>query len=267
MCGGNLLVVRKFALLLAFLPFAVLSQDICRDQFVSCVQQTGDSFACRSTYTNCQNGLGNDLVSDNGGEATATGELVFRPELTNVSGGLDGVRLIVSNPTNQPIQVANLTYEVRCANGSTDRAVFFLNTQINANVDNQSVGAAQVVCAVGGGAVSLMEQTPTAEGMASVASQLRYEYPCASGEQRWITLFYQDQGFYRWENSSGYQGSLQRNFVSSEDFASLACSPVSAPESTLIQRASEQILEWFDSPGNSREIRFSPLGNPGGVRG
>lgn len=260
-------MVRKLAFSLLLIPSTGFAQDICRDQFVSCVQQTGDSFACRSTYTNCQNGLGNDLVSDNGGEATATGALVFRPELTNVVGGLDGVQLVVSNPTNQPIRVANLTYQVRCADGSIDRAVFFLNTQINANVENQGLGSAQVVCATGGGAIALVDQTPSAEGLASVASELRYEYPCANGQQRWITLYHQQQGFYRWENSEGYQGSLQRDFVSSDDFAALACSPLSTPERTLIQRASEQILEWLDSPTNSREIRFSPTGNPGGVRG
>lgn len=260
-------MIRKIPLALLLLPYASLAQDVCRDQFVSCVQQTGDSLACRSTYTNCQNDLGNDLVSDNGGEATATGALVFRPELTNVIGGLDGVQLIVSNPTNQPIRVANLTYQVRCGDGSVDRAVFFLNTKINANVENQGLGSAQVVCATGGGAVALFEQTPSAEGLASVASELRYEYPCANGQQRWITLYHQEQGFYRWENSVGYQGSLQRDFVTSEDFAALACSPLSMPDRTLIQKASEQILDWFDTPSNSQEIRFSPTGNPGGVRG
>lgn len=260
-------MVRKLVVSLVLFPCAAFAQDVCRDQFVSCVQQTGDSFACRSTYTNCQNGLGNDLVGNSGGEATATGELVFRPELTDVVGGLDGVQLVVSNPTNQPIRVANLTYQVRCADGSVDRAVFFLNTQINANVENQGLGSAQVVCATGGGAVALVDQAPVAAGLASVASELRYEYPCANGQMRWITLYFQEQGFYRWENGAGYQGSLQRNFVTSEDFAALACSPLSTPDRTLIQKASEQILEWFDTPSNSREIRFSPTGNPGGVRG
>jgi hypothetical protein len=129
------------------------------------------------------------------------------------------------------------------------------------------VGSTQVVCALGGGAVALESEPPVTEGMASVGNQLRYEYPCANGQQRWITLHHQDQGFYRWENSAGYQGSLQRDFLAEEDFAALACSPLLAPDPTLIQRASQQLREWFDNPGTDTEIRFSPSGNPGGVRG
>lgn len=257
-----------FVFVVTLTPGALWAQDICRDEFVSCVQQSGDSFACRSVYTNCQASQGNDLVSQPASSQTPAedqDELQFSTEIINPGSALTSIRLRVSNPTNQPIQVGNATYPVRCADGSSDRAVFFMDFQVDAGVRNQSAGGDQIVCIGAGGAVSVNDSAAEVQGLASVNPQLEYEYPCANDEYRWITLQYTPQGVYRWQNSQGYEGVLNRDFLTQADFAEQACAPLQPPGFDLINWSAQRIRGWFDNPGTGKVIYYRNGGS--GVRG
>lgn len=247
----------------------VVAQDVCRDQFVSCVQQTGDSFACRSVYTNCQANQGNDQVRQSKNATAQNDQVIMRPVITESNAALSTVRLVVSNPTAQPIQAGNATYPVTCADGSTDRAVFFMDFQIDAGVRDRPIGSDQIVCVGAGGAVSIQTDQAQIEGLSSAASQLEYEFPCSNGDSRTIRLTYHErQQIYRWENSNGYEGVLNRDFIEERQFAELACAPLKPPGINIIGIVRRQLREYLSSPPPKGEkLRVNPMANPGGVRG
>ena len=265
--------IKLIFVLFLLIPCSQASaQDICRDEFVACVQKTGDSFACRSVYTNCQLNQGNDLLLQTQESETDTNSeaLDFRPEITEVYGGFDGIQLWVTNSSANAVQIGNMTYEVSCADGSRDRAVFFIDGIIEGDTKNRRIGSAQVVCANAGGAVALVDSQNTgeAQGLASVAAKLRFEYPCANDQYKWIELTYHQPGnFYRWKNSAGYRGVINEGFIYEKQFASLACEPLSPPSSSYINEAARMLNEWFSSPEGEQEIKYKHSVNPGGVRG
>lgn len=242
------------------------AQDACRDEFVSCVASSGDILACRSVYTNCEAEQGNDLLAQPAGEAAANNrELQLVPEIVEMGSALSSIRLTISNPTGQPIQVGNATYPVTCADGSTDRAVFFMDALVDAGVTGQRAGSDQIVCVGAGGAVAIQQEQAEVAGLASVSPTLEYEYPCANGQYRWITLTYAPQGVYRWSNSLGAQGVLNRDFIYQADFAEAACTPLAPAEPGLINEAARKLNEWLSAPGDGKLIIYRN-GGPG-VRG
>lgn len=246
-----------FLFLFAMSP-GLFAQDICRDEFVSCVATSGDILACRSVYTNCEASQGNDLLANNGPSAAAlsenTGQLKLNPVIQEAGGGLSSVRLLLSNPTEQPIQVGNATYPVRCADGSMDRAVFFMDFLLDAGVQNQAAAGDQLVCIGAGGAVTIDNENAQIAGMASVSSSLDYEFPCANGEYRWIALEYTSQGVYRWSNSQNYRGTINQAFVREQQFLELACTPLDPGEPELVNEARRKLIEWMGNPSPGKLI-------------
>lgn len=259
-------------LFLFFFSSNIIGQDICRDNFVTCVQATGDSFSCRSVYTNCLATGGTDLVGDLQSEKALDDRIesvVFNPQIIQLAGGLTSIRLSVSNPTSHPIQIGTATYPVRCANGSEDRAVFFMDFALDAGVKDTSAGGDQIACIGAGGAISIDKVALQAEGLASTDATLKYEFPCSDGESRWITLTYKpEQRIYRWQNSAKVLGVLNHDFIYEDQFAEEACSTVPASSSSNfrlklspevnaeIDKAIKEISEWMGLPAPGTRVIY-----------
>lgn len=240
-----------------------LAQGVCRDEFVACVAQSGDILACRSVYTNCEAELGNDLIAasyETSDELSSYGDLTLTPMIQNTDFGLSSIRLLVSNSSQQPVQVSTATYPVRCADGSSDRAVFFMNFMVDAGVENQSAGSDQLVCIGAGGVTSIDQGSAEITGLASVGPQLEYEFPCANDQFQWIYLNYQPQGIFRWRNSQGTQGTINQTFVEESSFAELACTPMAIAEPDMIIQARRQISEWMGDPPPGKQIYYRSKG-------
>lgn len=244
---------------LSFLLMAHLSmaQGVCRDEFVDCVSLEGDILACRSVYTNCEADQGNDLLqtaSDPSVSAAQSEGLSLVPSIQNVGAGLTSIRLSISNASKQPIQVGNATYPINCADGSSDRAVFFMDFMLDAGLQNQSAGSDQLVCIGAGGAVSIDTAAAQIDGVASMNSELRYEFPCENGQFQWINLFYGKEGVFRWTNQQSAQGVINRDFIQEQSFAELACFPHQTAEPDLIWQARQLISQWMADPQPGRLI-------------
>lgn len=253
----------RAALYLLIMVFGnlAIAQNSCRDQLVSCTQQTGDAFSCRSVYTNCMAAQGSDLITNSGNQNKG---LTFRTDITASNEALSSVRLFLTNPSSKPVQVSTATFPVKCGDGSVDRAVFFMDFLVEGNVKDRPVGGEQVVCVGRGGAVANVDAGNPAGGAASMSPSLKYEFPCAGGEYRWIEVEYNDVGFFLWSNEKGAQGILNQTFVDTPQFAELACTASKPADQTLILEAKQTLLEWMRDP-NPGELIY-PRGATIGVR-
>ena len=253
----------RAAAYLVIIVFANMAnaQNSCRDQLVSCTQQTGDAFSCRSVYTNCMAAQGSDLGANSGNQNEG---LTFRTDITMSGEALSSVRLFVTNPSSKPVQVSTATFPITCGDGSVDRAVFFMDFMVEGNVSDRSVGGEQVVCVGKGGAVASVDVSKPADGVGSMSPLLKYEFPCAGGEYRWVEVEYNDVGFFLWSNEDGAQGILNETFVGKPQFAELACTASKPADQTLVLKAKQTLLEWMRDP-NPGELIY-PRGATIGVR-
>jgi len=235
----------------------VFSQDACLDPFVQCVQSTGDSFTCRSVYTNCLANEGTDLVESQENSSSSSFELLFKPEIVELIGGLSSVKLSVSNPSSQPIKLGTLTYPVHCADGSKDRVVFSMDGLVQPGVENRHIGDSQVAC-LGTGGISFVESSsPELEGLSSTSSVLKYEFPCGETQSDWITLKYlYDEKVFRWENSRKILGVLNKEFIHESEFVEMACDASPSSESSDVRKAVEEISRWLEAPGSGTQVIY-----------
>lgn len=248
------------ALLLLSLPLTNHA-DACRDQFVQCVQQTGNPAQCQSTYQHCQRG---PVPVDT---AMAEG-LQIQAKLAPVD-DLSGVELWVANPSKERVKLDDMWFQVRCNNGEMQTAEFSLAAEIPAEMALRRVGSTQIVCMQQGGAAELLDETTTkATGLASVASEIIYFFPCVNGESRSLTLTYHQQGkgYYRWQSSNGVSGTLTDKVLHREDFAELACEPLKPAEPSYIEQAKRELRQLLEgnSPKPSERMKVK---SAGGVRG
>lgn len=244
-------VVSVCVILCGLFTYAAIAQDdlSCRDRLVACVSESGDVLGCRSTYTNCEAEAGNDIVKRASTTASSGNErLIFEPEIIRISDTMSAVRLFVSNTTAQGIKVANVTYPVTCADGTRDRAVFFMDGLIPAGTDRQSVGANQLVCLGINGAIQLHDDDAISEGLASTQPTLEYDYPCADGERQWLVVTQEPTGVVRWRNRQGISGALNRGVIFDNDFAGAACSPLKPPSTDVIHEVRRTLNQWLSEP-------------------
>ncbi|GAB3371525.1 hypothetical protein GCM10027567_06160 [Spongiibacter taiwanensis] len=183
--------------------------------------------------------------------------------------GLSSVELWVANPSKQRVTLQDMSFQVRCNNGEMQTAEFSLAAELPAEMPLRRVGSTQIVCMQQGGAAELLDETTSeATGLASVASEIIYFFPCANGESRSLTLTYHQQGkgYYRWKSSNGVSGTLSRQVLYQDDFAKLACEPLQPAEPSYINQAKRELQQLLEgnSPKPSERMKVK---SAGGVRG
>lgn len=251
-------VIVAVLLLALSLPSAA---DACRDQFVQCVQQTGNPGQCQSTFQHCKRGPVplDTALPDN---------LQIQAKLAPLN-GLSSVELWVANPTKDRVALNDLSFQVRCSNGDIQTAEFSLAAELPANMSLRQVGASQIVCLQQGGAAELLDATTSkASGLASVASEIIYFFPCANGESRRLTLTYHQQGkgYYRWLSASGVGGTLSDTVLYQDDFSAMACEPLQPAAPSYVDQARQELQQLIQgrSPRPSERMKINAVG---GVRG
>lgn len=255
------------AALCLFLLSTLSIADSCKDNFIACVQKTGNPATCQSTYQHCQRGP----VPLNPGplKNEAPESLQIQAKLAQLD-GLSTVELWVANPSNNRVQIDNMSYQVRCQNGDIQTAEFSLEVELPAKMNLRKIGASQVICIAEGGAAELLdEETTTAQGLASVASKVEYFFPCANGETRSLSLQYvaKGKGYYRWISSAGSRGVLNHQLLYKDDFAKLACEPLQPANPTLLDKARSELRQIMDRHVVDPTDKIKTPDGGSGVRG
>ncbi|MBR9882668.1 MAG: hypothetical protein GYB21_03010 [Oceanospirillales bacterium] len=215
---------------------AMASADECRDKFVACVQNTGNPGTCQSTYQQCKAPVKAPAPEESQGDA-----LSLEPRMSQLN-GLDTVELWVANTGKVPVQIGDVSYDIRCADGTTQTAYFELGGMVGPNAERQRVGFPQVICADAGGAVAMLEGKEAPDtGSASLAAQIIYYLPCANGTTQTLTLEYKQPGFYQWQSTSGITGRFPTKTLINSDMVAMACSPESPPQPNRMQQVLEEL--------------------------
>lgn len=244
--------MRRSILLAAVLLLSTASiyaEDTCRNEFVACVQKSGNPGQCQSVFANCKSSAGQDVVSRDTSSASDTGALQFWTELVQYEGNFTAVRLLVSNPSNDLVQLRNAEYQVLCVDGTTEKAIFVMTGQVAGNTKRKVAGADQFVCMTAGGPDKVEEHINTLsieDGMMSYQHKLDLEVPCAENQNQFITVTYQKNRAFHWKNSAGVKGVLTRKIVEREDFAQLACESNRALSPALITTMKKQVLRLLN---------------------
>lgn len=241
-----------------------LAEDSCEAEFVSCVQKTGNPAQCRSAFVNCNASNGKEIIKEEVSRGVSNTQLEFSTEIVQMTakqsgmGNQSAIRLYVKNLSETPIKLGNVAFTVMCADGSSEEAIFAMSGQVIGKKKRRAAGGDQLVCMTAGGPVRVersAENPADTAGIMSLASTLEYEFPCGNDQFRWITLTY-DKDVFRWENSTGFKGILNRDFVNEKAFAELACKPLSLPSPSMLQKAREILTDWMGEP-KSENLKIS----------
>ena len=243
----------------------------CKEQFVACVQQTGDPFSCRSTFVNCEeNETARDAPqaeqsrSRNTSDANASNDILS----VRVKSGerLPTIELIGTNATSSPISIERADYDITCNDGSIDRAVFFISANLPPNTKDAMLGQ-QYICLSAGG-IRQIDNNPTIYGGASSVAELEFEIPCANNIWTRSSVIFNQRGFYRAvaENGTTLRG---RDAFTFDDLAGAACEAPAEP--ALFQRAksvvNKVLTDWTKQSDKSGKVIYDRRYVATGVRG
>ncbi|QUX96245.1 hypothetical protein C0J08_12950 [Marinomonas sp. CT5] len=236
--------------------------DSCRDQFVQCVQTTGNPATCRSSYQNCT--TPSVIQSPHN---TINEKLYYQPSIRQEN-GQSMLQLSVTNNSESAVQLDSVSYQVRCADESVEIIRFHLGGIILPSKEPRVIGQPQVACFARGGVVAMLnsDEAPD-QGVASMQHELIYTLDCHGGKKQTLTLKRLKKGVYQWKNSQKSKGIINKETILNEDFIKLACEPFAKPNQDLMSKIINQLKQLTDEHDSQPKRPTPPKENGIGVRG
>ncbi|RCW94621.1 hypothetical protein [Marinomonas foliarum] len=236
--------------------------DACRDQFVQCVQTTGNPAACQSNYQNCKTPSVTPAPQN-----TINEKLYYQPSILQES-GQNMLQLSVTNQSESAVQLDSVSYQVRCADGSVEIIRFNLGGIILPSKEPRHIGQPQVACFARGGVVAILHSSEAPDqGVASLQQELVYLFNCHDGKKQTLTLKRLEKGVYQWKNSQQSKGIINQGTVLNEDFVKLACEPFAKPNQDLMIKIIHQLKQLVDEYDIQPKIQTPSKESGTGVRG
>ena len=147
----------------AFVATEVSADDICRQEFVACVSQTGSPLECQSAYLNC---TAQGLATDPNPDVVAETSLQVEEDYSLV-------QLTVTNTSSDIVDVGNMSVDLICQDGREETAYFTFRPGLSSG--DSLISMTQRVCI--GSSPARMASNSRGTDLSNSRSAMQFQCP------------------------------------------------------------------------------------------